>query len=72
MKQIITYITSFLECDGKTSSKRLVGVLSSLSLIVYMFLNPSESANNSVLILAVGALGITAYEKIGTILKKEK
>jgi len=69
MKKIITYLSTFLECDGKTSSKRLVGILASLSLIVYMFIWPTETSNNSVLILALGSLGISSFEKLGV--KKE-
>jgi hypothetical protein len=61
---MINYIKKFLEYNSNPSSKRLVGVLASFALIVYMFIQPSESANNSVLILSLGALGITAYEKM--------
>ena len=49
--------------DGTWSSKRFIGIISGISLITYMFIYPSENANNSVLILAIGGLGFTTIEK---------
>ena len=62
---MIDFIKNFFtEPNGTPSSKRLVGILASLALIVYMFIKPSEAANNSVLILAISGLGFTSIEKI--------
>lgn len=49
---------------GEWSSKRFVGILGGLSLIIYMFIFPSEYSNSSVLIMSLGALGITGLEMI--------
>lgn len=64
--KFINWIKSFFEIEEKTSSKRLVSILASIALIAYLFIYPSDAANNSVLILALGSLGITGYEKIMT------
>lgn len=58
------YIKQFFEIDTNPSSKRLVGIIAAIALVVYMFIYPSEGSNNSVLILALGSLGITSIEKI--------
>ena len=52
------------DSNGVWSSKRFVGVISAISLITYMFVYPSETANNSVLVLAIGGLGLTSIDKI--------
>ena len=54
----------FQDADGNLSSKRLIGFIASLALIIYMFVHPSTEANNSVLILAVSGLGLTTLDKI--------
>lgn len=64
--KFINWIKSFFEIEEKTSSKRLVSILASIALIAYLFMYPSDAANNSVLILALGSLGITGYEKVMT------
>jgi hypothetical protein len=62
---MINFIKNFFtEPDGTASSKRLVGILASLGLIIYMFIYPSEGANNSVLILAISGLGLSSIDKI--------
>lgn len=63
MNNFLTYILSFFEYNGKTSSKRAIGIISSIALIVYMFIWPSSTANDSVLILALGIMGVTGLEK---------
>jgi uncharacterized membrane protein len=64
-KKILTFIEGLLKDEqGNWSSKRFVGVLGALSLIVYMFIHPSEYSNSSVLIMSLGALGITGFEAI--------
>jgi hypothetical protein len=62
MKSFIKGI--FCDENGLYSSKRFVGVLSSLSLIFYMFMWPSINSNNTVLILALGGLGLSSVDKI--------
>lgn len=54
----------FKDESGEFSSKRLIGILGGLSLILYMFIYPSEYSNSSVLIMSLGALGITGLEQI--------
>lgn len=49
--------------NGVLSSKRILGMIAGLSLIIYMFIHPSEEANNSVLILSLGLFGVTAIDK---------
>lgn len=60
---MITYFQNLIKYNGNPSSKRFVGIIASLALIVYMFIIPSDAANNSVLILALGAMGISGFEK---------
>lgn len=68
--KLLTFICGLLKDEqGNWSSKRFVGVLGALSLIVYMFIHPSEYSNSSVLIMALGSLGITGFESI---FKKQK
>ena len=62
MKSFIKGI--FTDENGTYSSKRFVGVLSSLSIIFYMFMWPSINSNNSVLILALGGLGLSSIDKL--------
>jgi hypothetical protein len=65
MDKIINWIKQiFQDESGLTSSKRVVGVIASFALIAYMFITPSDAANNSVLILALGGLSMTSIEKI--------
>jgi len=60
----------FSEPDGTPSSKRIVGVTGGLSLIINMFIYPTDFNVNCVLIMALGALGITGAEKLVTLFKK--
>jgi hypothetical protein len=46
------------------SSKRFVGVIGAFSLIVFMYIYPSEYSNSSVLIMALGSLGVSGLESI--------
>jgi hypothetical protein len=65
MKKLIDFIKKIISDDaGEPSSKRTVGLLASIALIVYMFIYPSNEANNSVLILAISGLGLTTLDKI--------
>lgn len=54
----------FYDEHNNPSSKRFVGILGGLSLIVFMFTFPSEYSNSSVLIMSLGALGISGLEQI--------
>lgn len=62
MKELIKGILK--DENGNYSSKRFVGILGGLSLISYMFIYPSEYSNSAVLIMSLGALGITGFEAI--------
>lgn len=66
----LNYIKKLIEYNSNPSSKRFIGLVAGLSLCAYMFVFPSDAANNSVLILALGALGINAAEKLINIKKK--
>ena len=64
-KYIQQIIEGLLQDENKVwSSKRFIGIVGGLSLIVYMFIFPSEYSNSSVLIMSLGALGITGFEAI--------
>lgn len=64
-KYLQELLTGFFKDEsGELSSKRLIGILGGLSLIVFMFIYPSEYSNSSVLIMSLGALGITGLEQI--------
>ena len=54
----------FTDENGVWSSKRLIGIASGFGIIVYAFIHPSEGANNSILILALGGLGLSTIDKI--------
>jgi hypothetical protein len=64
MKNFLTWAKGFLSEDGEASSKRLVGVLSGITLCCALFLNQNEPLVYSVAALSAAALGITAAEKI--------
>lgn len=65
MKELLDFIKKIISTDtGEPSSKRTVGMLASVALIIYMFIYPSVEANNSVLILAISGLGLTTLDKI--------
>jgi hypothetical protein len=62
---MISFIKGILsDANGIWSSKRTVGVLAGVALIIYMFVFPSEEANNSVLILSLSGLGLSSIDKI--------
>ena len=61
---MIKFILNILKSDTAESSKRLVGVLGSISLIISMLIWHTDTLVNAVLVLSLGALGITAFEKI--------
>ena len=60
----------FSESDGTPSSKRIVGVIGGIALIVNIFIYPTDFNVNCVLIMALGSLGITGAEKLITLFKK--
>ena len=66
MKQkFLTFIDGlFKDENGTLSSKRFVGIVGALSLVVFMFIHPTEWSNSSVLIMSLGSLGITGLEQI--------
>ena len=64
MKKFFTWAKGFLSEGGEASSKRLVGVLSGITLCCALFLNQNEPLVYSVAALSAAALGITAAEKI--------
>lgn len=65
--------------DGEPSSKRVIGVLSALSLIYCLILNalyplnkPAEYLVDAIALLTFGCLGLTSTEKIFSIVKSNK
>lgn len=63
-KYIQQIIEGLLQDENKVwSSKRFIGIVGGLSLIVYAFIHPSEYSNSSVLIMSLGALGVSGLEK---------
>jgi hypothetical protein len=54
----------FCDENGQLSSKRVVGVLGSLSLMIALFIERTDALVWAVAFLAGGALGITTIEKI--------
>ena len=49
---------------GMWSSKRLIGVIGGLSIIANMFINKSDLAIESCLILTTASLGLAVTERI--------
>jgi hypothetical protein len=64
MKKFFDWAKGFLSEGGEASSKRLVGVLSGITLCCTLFMNQNEPLVYSVAALSAAALGITAAEKI--------
>lgn len=66
MKKVIEWFKGFLSEDGKSSSKRLVGIMCATFLCVALVTktSPSDALVYSVASLAAVALGLTSYEKI--------
>jgi hypothetical protein len=65
--------------DGEPSSKRLVGVISAICLLFCLIYNcikpdnaPKEYLVDSIALLSFGCLGLTATEKIFSIVKSRK
>lgn len=65
--------------DGEPSSKRLVGVISAICLLfclIYNCINPDNAPKeylvDSIALLSFGCLGLTATEKIFSIVKSRK
>jgi hypothetical protein len=61
---MIKFLTNILKSDTTESSKRLVGVLGSISLIVSMLIYQTDTLVNAVLVLSLGSLSITVVDKI--------
>lgn len=61
--KFINWIKSFFEYNGNTSSKRAISIICAIALVTYAFVYPSDSANNSVLVLAITAMGVSGAEK---------
>lgn len=72
MKKMMTWLSSVLKDEkGNPSSKRIMGVLCTITLCVTMYKNafseehiaPSPALVNAVAALAFGALGLTSIDK---------
>jgi len=61
---MINYFKSLLNSESPDSSKRFIGIISSISLIVAMFIFHTDILIQAVTALAGTALTATAFEKI--------
>jgi hypothetical protein len=73
LKKFVDWLGSlFKDENGKTSSKRFIGIIAGLMLCITMYQNsfseshiaPSESLVNAVAALAFGCLGLASVDKI--------
>jgi len=64
MVKMINYFKSLLSSESNNSSKRFIGLISSISLIVAMFIFNTDILVQAVTALAGTALTATAFEKI--------
>lgn len=66
MMKLIEWLKNFVSEDGKSSSKRLVGIMCATFLCVALVTktSPSDALVYSVASLSAVALGLTSYEKI--------
>jgi hypothetical protein len=71
--RIINWVTSFFNSENGTSSKRLVGIIGSLTLFVSLYNNPTSDALvwGTVSISSI-ALGLTTVESVSSIIKQVK
>lgn len=67
MKQ---FFKKLMDSGDPTSSKRFVGLLGSISLIVVMCVERNEFSVNAVLILCLGCFAINGAEKVTSIINK--
>ena len=72
MKKVVSWLSSMMKDEkGSPSSKRIMGVLCTITLCVTMYQNafsdehiaPSPTLVNAVAALAFGALGLTSIDK---------
>ena len=69
----------FINEGGAVTSKRFVGLLTSIILCIALIVNPTDTLVNAVALLAFGALGLSSVdkfinmkEKTNTALKSDK
>jgi len=76
---MLSWIKNLFSNRDEVSSKRVVGITGSASLITTMIANsfthqslaPSDSLVNAVVVISVGALGMTSAEKFSNKNKEE-
>ncbi len=76
---MLSWIKKMFSNRDEVSSKRFVGITGSASLITTMVANsfthqslaPSESLVNAVVVISVGALGLTSADKFANKKKEE-
>lgn len=61
---MISFLKSLFSSESNNSSKRFIGLISSVSLIVAMFIYNTDILVQAVTALAGTALTATAFEKI--------
>jgi hypothetical protein len=63
-RKMISFLKSLFSSESNNSSKRFIGLISSVSLIVAMFIYNTDILVQAVTALAGTALTATAFEKI--------
>jgi len=63
-RKMINFLKSLFNSESNNSSKRFIGLISSVSLIVAMFIYNTDILVQAVTALAGTALTATAFEKI--------
>lgn len=73
MRTIINWVSSFFNSEKGTSSKRLVGIIGSLTLFISLYKNPTSDALvwGTVSISCI-ALGLTTVESVSALIKDVK
>lgn len=60
----LNWVSGFFTFNNDQSSKRLVGIIGSFSLFITMFMYHTDILVQCTTVVSLGALGITATEKI--------
>jgi hypothetical protein len=73
MRKVINWLSGFFNSEKGTSSKRLVGIIGSLTLFASLYQNPTSDALvwGTVSISSI-ALGLKTIESVSTIIKQVK
>lgn len=71
--KIIEFLRKILsDQDGTPSSKRVIGIIAGLALIVMAFIYPGNEIFYMVLILSLGGLGLASIDKLTNLFSNKK